>query len=478
MKRLLALFVMLCCLMSAACAQELRLYYVSGGDEARASYAQENPDVTFVHATGEDYISTTDELLGQLLTGSFDWDVFSQSTRFGDPQLLMRKGYCAPLSGSAIIRSHVERMWPSIAAVLTWEGEIYGIPTSMQTDFLLANDQVWQDLGYGPDDVPNTFPALLTFLNDWIDRQKEEDLPYDVLAYWDESLYGRNSYAQWLVEKLLDSHITQQQFTGGDIRFSTEEMIALLEDARDTGLRLYGIERVKSDKGFRLPLFLEVSDAWGKAQDWLVSLRLRTDQPELLPVILSVCCVHAGSPAAPAAVKYLETLISHPAFVAWHDALFYQDAQPIPDPYLPDQLTYVTTLRDILVTLREHPDTPLGDIADLASDADRLESYQHWYQFMQADPDPDQVQQRIDRWNHQIEEMQQDAYLFSPAQLEDYAAFTDKLYFPVPGPHSMNTEGGQQMRQLAQRFVDGQLSARQLTQELDRMTRMIELENQ
>lgn len=478
MKRLFTLFLAFLLLLSAASAQELRLYYVPNGGEGYERYAQENPAVTLVHATGEDYIDTTDALLGQLLTGEFDWDVFSQSTRFGDPQLLMRKGYCADLSGREIIRSHVERMWPAIANQLMLDGKIYGIPTSIQTDMLLCNEFAWTDAGYTAEDVPSTFPEMLAFLNNWIDRQDEDELPYDVIAQWDETLYNRCTYAQWLVEELLTSHITQLQFAGEPLRFATEELISLLDQARDTGLRLYNIERVKTENSFRKPLFLLTSDEWGNAQDWLVSLRLREDQPELLPVILHVCCVRSGSDVAEEAVEYLEAIVSSPAFVPSHDALFYQDAQPIPDPNLPDQLAYVTALRDILLTLRDQPGTPLGDIVDLSADADRLETYQHWYHFMQDDPDPDEVQERIDRWNQQIAEMQQNIYLFSPAQLEDYAAFADKLFFPVPGPFAINTDGGQQLLQLAQRFVEGQLSALQLTRELDRMAQMIEMENQ
>ena len=115
---------------------------------------------------------------------------------------------------------------------------------------------------------------------------------------------------------------------------------------------------------------------------------------------------------------------------------------------------------------------------DLNVSDDRLETYQHWYRFMQDDPDPDLVQERIDKWNQNLERMRQNVYLFSPAQLEDYAAFADKLIFPVPSPFALHTDGGQQMLQLIRRFVDGQMSARQLAMELDRMASMIEMENQ
>lgn len=478
MKRLFTLFLAAMMLLSAASAQELRLYYAPGSDEGHALFSQQYPDVSLVHATGEDYINTTEELLGQLFTGSFDWDVFSQSTRFGDPQLLMRKGYCADLSGSEIIRSHVERMRPVIAGQLMQDGRIYGIPTSMQTDMFLCNEEVWLEAGYTAEDVPSTFPEFLDFLKAWADRKEEDELSFNVLAYWDETLYNRYSYAQWLVKKLLESHITQLQFAGEPLRFATEDMIALLEDAKATGLRIYETERIKTDASMGPPLFLVESDAWGQAGQWLISMRLREDQPELLPVILGVCCVRAGSDVQAEAIEYLEAMISSPSFMPVHDALFYQDAQPIFDPNLPDQLAYVTALRDILLTLRDHPGTPLVDIVDLNVSDERLESYQHWYRFMQDAPDPDLVQERIDKWNQNLERMRQNVYLFSPAQLEDYAAFADKLIFPVPSPFALHTDGGQQMLQLIRRFVDGQLSARQLAMELDRMASMIEMENQ
>lgn len=479
MKRLFTLFLAFLLLLSAASAQELRLYYVPSGGEGYERYAQENPAVTLVHATGEDYIDTTDALLGQLITGEFDWDVFTQSTRFGDPQLLMRKGYCADLSGSEIIRSHVARMWPAIAGQLMTDGKIYGVPIAMQTDFLLCNQDAWLEAGLTQEDVPSTFPEMLDFLNIWADRQETEELPFDVISQWDETLYSRYTYAQWLVELLLESHITQLQFAGKPIRFATEELIALLDAAKATGLRLYEIERVKTESNMRPPLFSLTRDEWGSARDWLVSLRLREDQPRLLPVILQVACVRAGSNMTQEGVKLLESIVSGSTFVPWHQALFYQDAQPIPDPNNAMRTAYITSLRNILLTLLERPDTPLTDIVDMnLNGGEYQETFQYWYSCMQGDPDPDEVQERIDLWTKDLEYLRQNPYIFSPEQLAGYAAFTDQLYFPVPGPFAINTDGGQQLLKLAQRFVEGQLSALQLTRELDRMAQMMEMENQ
>jgi len=478
MKRWAAFFLAIFMLLSAASAQELRMYYVSPGD-GFDRYVQENPSVSIVHASADDYIPTTDQLLGQLLTGEFDWDVFAQSTRYGDPQLLMRKGYCADLSGSEVIRSHVERMWPAIANQLMMDGKIYGVPTSIQTDMLLCNESAWAEAGYTPEDVPSTYPEMLAFLNAWADRQEEEALPFVVISQWDETLYNRYTYARWLVEELLTSHITQQQFTGEPLRFATQELIALLDQARDTGLRLYNTERIKTENSTLKPLFLLTSDEWGSAQEWLVSLRLRQDQPRLLPVILAVTCVRAGSDRTSEGVKLLEDIVSGSTFVSWHQLLFYQDAQPIPDPDKTERLAYVSGMRDILLTLQSSPDTPLSDIVDMnLGGGVYQETFQHWYSYMHSDPDPDEVQEHILSWTKTIGELEQNPYIFSAEQLSDYAAFVYHLCFPVPGPFSANSDGGEQMLQLAQRFAQGQLSAVQLTRELDRMAQMIEMENQ
>ena len=482
MKKLIAMLLVLMTLTATASAEELGVYFAGASRGAEESFAQSHPGVTVKYANGDDYLNTTEKIVAALLTQSFPWDVFGESTGFFAPSQLIDKGYWLDLSGSEVIREAVGRMHPALQEQVIRDGAIYAIPTAVYTQPspILVNMDAWEELGFTESDIPDTFGALLDFLDDWVSWQRDDpDARWCVKGNWDEALYDEHSYARWLVELLAENHVLQQQAAGEPIRFDDPLLIDLMEHARRTGDALYAIEPSKRASGNGTSILVQDdlrADSWSKATE-RVCLRLREDQPRLMPGSVSLTGVHAGTASAPLAIAYLESLLA--GMGEMDRALLFTDAQPVEDPNLP----YEVQNMENLIALAEHrlnnDDTPYVDYMNLDDlEAWRMDTYANMAnQFYNVQSD-DEVRDQLMKWQAELEKMRESGWLFSPENLAAYQACVAEMIFPEVSVFAVNTPSGQNFRSLLHQFADGLMEARQLAVEIDRIAWMMEMENQ
>lgn len=475
MKRLLTLLLALTLLLpSLARAEALSTFFVSLTEEAQTDFFAANPGVTLLPAKPEEYIQTTDELNGKLLTGEFTYDVFALHTLYGDPQAVMKKGFCLDLSGSATIREAIDRLWPGIAAQCMQDGRIYAVPTHIQVEPLMANREVWESLGYTIQDVPQSFPALLDFLDQWVIRMETEPEAVDVYSRWDETVYTKNTYARWLVELLLNEYIYQRQYAGESIRFDDPALAELLNHARQTGQTIACVEPVKSES--KNPgllddsVFFEMEDL----ADWGISLRMNDEQPRLLTGLLDMTAVNAGTDQPELAIAFAESVVTHDPFTVEDAAKLYQDAEPIEEPNYQESLQYTLDLISVVKNATENPEKPLGECVVLTDE--HMESYQYWYAYLRGDPDMDAVEETLARWEASVSD-ESDRWAVSPEALASYKQFAPTLFFPASTAFSTRaSEAGSSFATLRNRFADGQMDVAQFLSEIDRIAEMVELE--
>ena len=474
MKRLLILLLALTLLLPVLSrAETLSVYFASLTDEAEADFLAQHPGVTFTYA--KDYIQTTDEMNGKLLTGEFTYDVFGVQTLYGDPQSIMKKGFCLDLSGSAVIQEAVGRMWPGIAAQCMQDGRIYAVPTHIQLEPIMANREVWEGLGLTPQDVPQSFPALLDFLDQWVIRMETEPESIDVYSMWDETIYTKNSYARWLVELLLKEYVYQRQFAGLPIRFDDPALPELLNHARQTGQAIARIEPVKTETKNPGLLDYEFLFPLEELADWGISLRLNDEQPRLLTGLLSLTAVNARTKQPELAVSFVENVISHETFVIADMAKFYQDAEPVENREYPQSRQYILDMISVVKNAMEHPEKPLDECVVLGGEY--LETYQYWYSYMRDEPDMDRIEELLERWENQISS-ESGRWAVSPEALAAYKKFAPTLFFPASTAFSTEaTDAGSNFMTLQKRFADGQMEVDQFIREIDRIAEMVELEN-
>ncbi len=475
MKRLLILLLALTLILPALSrAESLSLYFASPTDEAEADFLAQHPGVTLTHAASEEYITTTDEMNGKLLTGEFTYDVFKIATMYGDPQSVMKKGFCLDLSGSAVIQEAIGRMWPGIAAQCMRDGRIYAVPTHIQITTVMADREVWESLGLTPQDVPQSFPELLDFLDQWVIRMETEPESIDVYGMFDETIYTKNSYARWLIQLLLEEYIYQRQFAGLPVRFDDPALPALLEHARQTGQAIARIEPVKTETKNPGLLNYEFLFPMEELADWGIFLRMNDEQPKLLTGLLDMTAVNAGTKQPELAVSLVENIITHETFVAADMAKFYRDAEPVENRNYEKNRQYVLDLISVVKNAMEHPEKPLEECIVLGDEY--LETYQYWYSYMRDKPDMDRVEEVLARWEEEIRS-EEGRWSFSPEALAAYKEFAPSLFFPASTAFSTGaTDAGSSFRTLQERFADGQMDVDQFVREIDRIAEMVELE--
>ena len=431
-----------------ASAESLNLYRVDTKHGGYALFMAAHPDVQCVQSE-QDY-STTEMLNNALVTREFISDIFSIGNLFFDCQQMMAKGYCVDLSEDQIIADELQKMHPSIVSQVMRDGKIYAIPYGISFEFWLCNEEGWNAAGLTKQNVPKSFPEFLDFLEAWVERITAEPEPdISIANRWDSTLYNEYSYTSWLTGLLIDNYIMQCQYTGGALRFDSDELLQQLNRVQKIGEAIYNCEPKK--KG-NMQLFEDVSsNRWpGNVATDLLSLRMNVNQPNLIKAYLSMYAVNPSTQSKLLSIELLEDLITHVPDLA--HALLYLDAEPIKNPNYEDTMVSTQAMideceeklhsSDIDGTMRESLESDLRD-----------------YQIV-------------------LEQTKHREYDFSPEQLHDYQSFTHMFYFQTPSVFYIATPEGWMLKQMEERFAAGAMSAEQFMKELDRMAQMIEKENE
>lgn len=433
MKKLLSVLLLLATLCSTALASELRLYRISPKYEPGCVlFAGEHPDVTF-QSSGDDY-QTTEDMLSQMNLGLFHNDVFKMSGGNIDPRRIMAAGHCLDLSGSEVIAGLVGRMLPQIAAQVTLDGRILGIPYGIDFSYTTV-DSGWATAGFTDADIPRTYPELLDFLDQWV---REDRGSVTVCNQWEPSLYGPGSYTAWLTGELLSAYLLERSFAGKPLVFEEAELLPLLARTREIGEALY---RHAPQPNGAYELFVP-GDGWPLSPDErVVSFRLSDEQPLLIHADFSILSASAATEHPEAAIALLEDVLLN--LDEANAAFFYPDAQPVRDSFAVSEAARVA--RDI-----EDWQEQLASDALAADERSRLE-------------------QSMAIYEDYLAQLEAREYAVSPRQLTSYRQHLDQVAIDRSHALSRNTPAGWEIYQLEQRFAQGELTPEALLQALNRL---------
>ena len=372
----------------------------------------------------------------------------------------MKKGYCVDLSESAVIRDAISRMHPLIARQAMAGGKIFAVPSRIAFFYMQINQEGWEAAGLTEEDIPDSFPAFLDFLERWCDRvdaSREQNI--HVMLSWDAELYDEYSYTAWLTNLLIDSYIMQVQFAGEPLRFSDPGLSALLERCKVVGTRIYDVEPAMDLSGARpgdYTLFeWGLQSAWPQKAAHILCFRLNDTQPKIIKASLDMYAVNPYSSIPGLCVELLEKLVTGPENpISWQRALLYQGAEPIIDPSYEEALKHWSTRVDTFKEQLKNPDLPLDQKNEIEA---QLKSSEYYLASRQSDSGK---------------------YYMSPAQLTDYNTYVDSLYFPAPSVFDGSTDTSSTLRNFENQYASGLLATERFLNELDRMAQMIEMENE
>ena len=449
----LAMFSLLAIGITPAVAETLSFSPGVNMDEVANAFLQEHPGVELV-SDGRWY-DTTSELVGAMLTRSFQGDITALDTSAKDLSVLYEHGYCLDLSSSGIISDAIARMHPAIAQQVMFDGGIYGIPTMISFNFQIINAAAWEACGYTEEDVPQSFPELLSFLEKWCDRlEAEGNAAYRAFGGFDV-FYSPTSYTELLLDYLIHEAVLQSGYADAPAHFDEAVMLPLLEECKRIGARLYETEAaITSVYGGGTPLFTSlVQTQWPERMEDVVYFRLDEQQPKLIQATLWLSMLYAGAENPSLGISYLEKLVETPEKdIDYDQVMLYQDAAPKINPNnQKDIQNYTERIEALTNQLTE------SGLSDSDREAITLER--------------EEYQLRLEACYTESKQ-----YLVSPTQLESYQAHVDQLFFPKPDVFQSSSSSLDMKRQLIQRYAAQQLTAQQFVAELNRVVDMAQLE--
>ena len=423
--------------------------YLGGADKNSAEYklfTQNHPELT-VDTETNIYLST-DEIISAFLTGEFPFDTFVMTSSSFDLKRMFSKGYCSPLSSSAVLTEKLSEMYEPIQRLLTHDGNIYGAPFHCYVGYYTYCPDAWAEAGLTAEDVPTSFVEYLDFLEAWAERIR--DNPEDDISVsntFDSEQYGEHSYISYLVDRLITNHIMQCNYAGEPLRFDTPLFRELLERCQSIGTDLYLYEpEQKAD----LALF---EDLYGMRElKHLVPLRLTSDQPVLIKATLYTAFLNVRSQHQALATEYLEDCVTciAPEFGAY----LYRDAEPVEDP---EFVRSMEAVQKEIQTLEQR----------LAA-SENMEPLER-----------NSLSSQLEQKKKDFEAMavSEQRYLISENDLNLYRTYGENLYFQPPSIFDPSTEEGQNVKQLRDRFCTGSLTMEQFIGQLDQLAWILEMED-
>lgn len=460
------LFACLCILASAfADPIVIQNYWaVNETNEGWKAFQAVHPDVrladTELDKKGDrlEYVNT-DTFVSALLTQEFHADMLGLKNVYFDNRQLMKKGFLLDLSDSETLRAAVERMHPLIRQQVMHDGRIYALPTSVTLELLTVNKEVWEEEGFSISDLPDTITEWFDFLEAWCDR-READPRTDVSVFgpWDTTVYSASTYPDLLTEWVIRNYIMQSQFAGEPLQFDETVLLPLLRRSKTIGTRLYQIEKQhlnqNSDTCGALLMETLPMHLWPRDSDALIYMRMNEQQPKLIRAYIDMTAVSAATAHPALCVELLEHIAQHPDQIASDTVLLYQDAVDMKDPnYEPDRARAQADVNRVTEQLKDEK-LETGTREELEKELKK-------YQKMLASYDDESKK-----------------YIQTPAQVADYKQHADQLFFSVPGVFAYGTDAETNLTELQRRFAAGQITAEQMLKELNRMARMVQLENQ
>lgn len=384
-----------------------------------------------------------------LLTRDFNYDLFTWTTSQIDWQNLMDKGYCGDLSSSHILMEAVKKMHPNIARQAIHNGRLLAIPQRVNFVFLQIDEDTWFEAGLTLENVPQSFPEFLNFLENWCDRIEESPEPtIRIIGSWDSVTYTEASYTSWLTRLLLNEVFLQMSYAGEELYFDDLELLALVKQCDAVGKRIYHLE----SRNDALSLFDEVArGTWPTNHANIVFLRQNDMQPKLMKASVSMWAINSLSSNQELSIELLEKVTLSARQLNSYTALFlYSDAQAQINPDYETDLAYWT----------DEINTVLAQLQDPDLDGESKANFE----------------EMLIRNERALELVERKKWILHPDQLADYQASVDMLYFPIPNIFD-SSQSSVELERLLNQFGNHQLTAEDFLNKLSRIARMMRLED-
>lgn len=399
----------------------------------------EYPKVPLLMSTA--YYNNAQDLILALSAGTETADILAMDVGFDNYSEVMNKGYCYDLSASAVIVEKLGAMYPVFRDAVTKDGKIYGVPVSFYGTGLGYAPIHWEEAGLSKAQLPTTTMDLLAFVKWWAE-EGSIDNPDTLLM---EGTAQPRDRIWWII---IGEYVAYYQSAGKTLTFDTalfRRLAAAFEAIDFTNITLAVSDY--SEDLYELPyLFMEgieVLSLYSVSEDpYMTPLPLPLDEgmEKNIPADLRVAFVNPYSKNLDMAVKYLEYQVLYPDD-EYEITLYPGNNEPVLNPGY-DQM--MTRYKDDIERFEKQLETAAPE------DLRRIGEEIAW---------------RQDALN-QSEEFK---YQYSAEEIAAYRAVAEYIYVRPQSFLSMYAdENAAFLRQLINRYKDGEMTIDQFIVEADR----------
>ena len=409
-------------------------------DRANYAFAALRGDVSVI----VDRDSPRDQLLQGMLNRDDTADILCLDISLPDYTALLKRGYIASLAGSEKLNARVETMYPAVAAAVRKDGVLMALPVQAWGYTLGLHPKAMEKAGWTEADYPRTWMAFF----DWL-----AELPARLEGSGVRAFPARVTVGM-LKRTLLQTILNQWHSAGLSERFNAPELREVLARLDEVDYAALGVEETAADAGDRdgTPL-METG----------VSMTTEGHASGYEPLLLSF---REGTDARASyhmAVAFLNPYTSHPTeAIAFLECLGEQTDTASAYTFSPEKNEPVRT-----------PDYAQSR----QSLADSLEAARAQAKAAKGEDDRASWESIVVSMEKSLKQMEETWWEISPAVL---AAFQARAPFLTPMAWDISlivTESGDaSLSEAMDRFRQGEGTAVALLEELDRVDRMRQAE--
>lgn len=397
--------------------------------------------------------ASRDTILQDMMNRSSDVDIYTIDVASSAYAALMGRGFMAELGASEEIASTVGAMYESLQAAVVKEGEIYALPMNFYTDCLSMNKALLTGkLGYTEADMPGDWPAFFALLCDIAESGKLVDYPEVTImmpgytqrdAKYNIFNQMMSSYFLWLDQSEENLLRGSEVLLAACAAFEQVDWAALglpeEFDYEDENAWNYEPENILLGSTSIQPRY------YYEEEQEPVILAIAPGEAQLLGLEVSVAFVSPFSTQREAAIEYLEK-----AFALVDDAmriaLMPGENEPVENSYFEENLkSYDESIAEMEEKLADEDFTDEQAREALMQEIEELKGYREEY---------------MDRGRWDV----------SPEAIERYRTYAQ---YGVAARASIWESDS--YRQIFQ-YLDGAITAQQLSAELEKTLQMQRLE--
>ena len=396
--------------------------------------------------------SESENLVERMMNHDDDVDVYIVYSMGADYDALYNRGYLMELDGSPKVAELAERMYPALREDLSTNGHLVALPISMNAWSLGVNEKALAAMGLKLEDVPDDWPGFLDFLAGL------KDVAADSGIHLFYSGYTARDARNDLFNLIFDNYQQYVTHTEPQTGYNTELLRGLLEKLEQLDLVALGCleDDASEDEVFGMVDYNEDtvllqtyvgSNIGNFYSDFTpVLMRMEPGAPNWLTLDTTVAIVNPYTKNPEAALAFIDEMV---------------DSVPRSVLYCLDP-TMNETIR--------------GDMNQETLDEEvaQLEALRAEYETASAE-DKQSLEQEISDHETNLEYFENFLWEISPAEVAWYRSHDENLAI---GRFSWlyGADGAGEATELIERYRDGQISAGEMLEGIDKKVQMMLLE--